>query len=442
MSIKRIYTSYNHFIHKGRVMKEKKEYIVLGMALFAMFFGAGNLIFPPSIGNAAGENWIMAMFGFLTTGVGLPLLGIMAFNKVGSLENFASKVSKKFNIIYCSLLIISLGPLLAIPRTGATTYEMGIQPVFGDINPGIVSFIYFSITLAMVLNPSKIIDNVGKILTPIILLMLAGIILKGSFIKIGTPVPTHLTTNPFSFGFLGGYQTMDALASILMGAVIMNALVSKGYTDRSVQKSLILKASAIAGIGLASVYGGLLYLGATSSSVVSDFGKTKLTMFIAEATLGNLGNLALGLCVSAACLTTSVGLVTIVGDYFSKFGKFTYRQIVTATCIFSGVMAIAGVDTIVKIAAPILVILYPVTIVLIVFTLLNVRDTALYKAGALTAVTFSFIEVSYTIMHIDFFKVIYLNLPFSDSGFSWLIPTLGITTLFFTRNRFRHIRSK
>ena len=233
---------------------------------------------------------------------------------------------------------------------------------------------------------------------------------------------------------------MDALASILMGAVVMSTLISKGYTDRKIQKNLIIKASCIAGLGLAVVYGGLLYLGATTSSVVSGLGKTQLTMYIAEATLGNLGNLALGLCVSAACLTTSAGLVTIVGDYFSKFGKFTYRQIVTATCIFSGVMAIAGVDTIVKIAVPILVILYPVTIVLIVLNLLEIKDFKIYRAGAWTAIFFSFIEVGYTIMQIDFLKSIYINMPFADSGFSWLVPTSLMISIFFLRNPIKQNR--
>lgn len=410
-------------------MKMKKESLVLGLALFAMFFGAGNLIFPPSIGASVGDRWYIAVLGFFITGIGLPLLGIMAFNKIGSLNKFAEKISPKFNKIYCSLLILSLGPLLAIPRTGATTFEMGIAPNFPTISPIIVSIIYFSITLIMVINPSKIIDNIGKILTPIILLMLTLIITKGIFFKIGIPIKTELIENAFSFGFLEGYQTMDALASVLMGAVIMSGLKTKGFTDRKVQKTLIIRAGIVASIGLAMVYGGLLYLGATSSSVVSGLEKTDLTMYIADATLGQIGNTILGICVSAACLTTSIGLVTIVGEYFSKITKFSYKTIVILTCIFSGAMSVIGVGAIIKISVPILVILYPITIVLIMLNLFEVKNSIIYKASITIAITTSIIEIGYNTLGIHTFGYIYNLIPFAKDGFIWFLPIILITPI-------------
>jgi len=410
-------------------MKNKKESLVLGLALFAMFFGAGNLIFPPSIGASVGDRWHMAILGFFTTGIGLPLLGIMAFNKIGSLDKFAEKISPKFNKVYCSLLILSLGPLLAIPRTGATTFEMGIAPNFPTINPIIVSIIYFSITLIMVINPSKIIDNIGKILTPIILLMLASIIIKGIFFKIGTPIKAKSVENAFSFGFLEGYQTMDALASVLMGSVIMSGLKAKGFSDRKVQKNLIIRAGIIASIGLALVYGGLLYLGATSSSVVSGLGKTTLTMYIADATLGQVGNKILGICVSAACLTTSIGLVTVVGEYFSKITKFSYKTIVTLTCIFSSAMSVIGVGAIIKISVPILIILYPITIILIMLNLFEVKNSIIYKTSICIAITTSIIEIGYNTLDIHTFEYFYNLIPFSKDGFIWFLPIILITPI-------------
>lgn len=416
-------------------MKNRFEFIVLGMALFAMFFGAGNLIFPPSIGFTLGSDWFLGMLGFFATGVGLPMLGVLAFNKIGSLDNFAIKVSKKFNFIYCSFLIIALGPLLAIPRTGATTYEMGIVPIFGNINPLIISFIYFGITLSLVLNPSKIIDMIGKVLTPIILIMLTFIIVKGVSTPIA-PIAPSTTESPFSFGFLGGYQTMDALGSILMGAVIMSSIISKGYKDRKIQKELIVKSSIVAGIGLALVYGGLLYLGATTSSITKEFSNTSLTMFIAASTLGNLGKVALGLCVSAACLTTSVGLVTVVGEYFSKFNKFSYKQIVTATCIFSSLMAVIGVDAIVKIAVPILTLLYPITIILIFLNLLEVKSQNIFRGMIGVAMFFSFIEIGHVFFDISLFSLLFNNLILAKEGFIWLVPSIAIGVFYLIKDRF------
>ncbi|MEG0561650.1 MAG: branched-chain amino acid transport system II carrier protein, partial [Cetobacterium sp.] len=157
-------------------MNKKKEIIVLGLALFAMFFGAGNLLFPPSLGVAVGTSWFIAGIGFFLTGVGLPLLGILAFTKVGSLEEFANKVSFKFNKIYLTTLILVIGPLFAIPRTGSTTFEMGVLPLFNGADPKVLaivsSVIFFGVTLFLVLNESKVTDVLGKFLTPIILIIL------------------------------------------------------------------------------------------------------------------------------------------------------------------------------------------------------------------------------------------------------------------------------
>lgn len=407
-------------------MKKKKECLILGLALFAMFFGAGNLIFPPSIGLNVGNKWYIALLGFFITGIGLPLLGIIAFNNVGNLNNFADKISYKFNRIYCSLLILTLGPLLAIPRTGATTFELGIIPNFPMARPVIVIGIYFFLTLIMVLNPSKIIDNIGKFLTPVILLMLSIIIIKGIFFKIGTPIKVELIKNPFSFGFLEGYQTMDALGSILMGAVIVSELKIKGYTDRKTQRWLLVRAAFIAAFGLSIVYGGLLYLGATTSSIVSGMKKTSLIVYITTILLGDIGTKILGICVSAACLTTSIGLTTIVGNYFSTISKFSYKSIVTLTCIFSSIVAISGIESIIKISIPILTILYPTTIILIILNLFKTKKVIIYQISVVITLITSFVDVGYKIFKIDELRFIFNIIPFSNDGFIWLVPVVII----------------
>ncbi|MGL5983278.1 MAG: branched-chain amino acid transport system II carrier protein, partial [Cetobacterium sp.] len=221
-------------------MNKSKEILVLGLALFSMFFGAGNLLFPPSLGVQVGSSWISAGVGFFITGVGLPLLGILAFTKCGTLEHFADKVSPKFNTAYITTLILVIGPLFAIPRTGSTTFEMGVLPLIGSLDPKMMtivcSLLFFSITLFLVLNESKVTDILGKFLTPIILIILALITLVGILNPIGEAVVSSIEGNQFSYGFVSGYQTMDALASVLFGVVIIKGLEMKGIKDSKEQK--------------------------------------------------------------------------------------------------------------------------------------------------------------------------------------------------------------
>ncbi len=222
----------------------KIDFIVIGFALFAMFFGAGNLIFPPSIGLNAGSSWKEAFWGFFLTGIGLPLSGIIALNKAGNLENFSKPVSKKFSYIYTSLLVIAIGPLLAIPRTGATTFELGILPVFPHANKFLVLIIYFSITLYFSIKPSKFIDNIGKILTPFILILLGFLIIKGLVFFQNQEDIIFSGKDMFSFGFFQGYQTMDALASVIFTSIILSNLASKGYKEKKKQNKMLLKSFA------------------------------------------------------------------------------------------------------------------------------------------------------------------------------------------------------
>ncbi|MGB0405514.1 MAG: branched-chain amino acid transport system II carrier protein, partial [Fusobacterium sp.] len=238
-------------------MNKKKEVLVLGFALFAMFFGAGNLIFPPSVGVNMGSNWFLAGIGFLATGVGLPLLGVLAFTKVGEVENFAKIISPKFNTLYYSILILVIGPLFAIPRTGSTTIEMGVFPMLPNANHFMVSVItsilFFGITLALVLKESKITDIIGKFLTPVILIILALITIVGVTTDIGTPV-VSTANKVFSYGFIQGYQTMDALAAVIFGVVIVKGLEGKGIKDSHEQRSYLSGAGIIAALGLGLIY--------------------------------------------------------------------------------------------------------------------------------------------------------------------------------------------
>ncbi|WZL72691.1 branched-chain amino acid transport system II carrier protein [Clostridiaceae bacterium 35-E11] len=409
---------------------KNKDILVVGMALFAMFFGAGNLIFPPALGLAAGQSWLSCMIGFFLTGIGMPILGILAISKAGgTIDDLANKVNPIFSKILGTIIILAIGPLLAIPRTGATVFEMGVKPIFQNTSPILVSIVYFSVTLFFVIKPSGIIDKIGKFLTPGLLVIVAVIIMKGIFSPLGAPVATGLA-NPFSQGFTEGYQTMDALASIVFGGIIMISLAEKGYTKKDEQIKLTMKAGLIAGMGLAFVYGGLLYLGSTVSNILpTSMAKTDLMVSITQSLLGDLGTIGIALAVSLACLTTSIGLTATVGNYFHQLtkGKLSYRLIVIGTVVFSGIFANVGVEQIVKLAVPLLVTVYPIAIVLIVMSLFDnlIKNKRAYLGAVYGALFVSLFDgLSAIGVNTSFIEKFINALPLANSGFAWILPAL------------------
>ncbi|CAH2213632.1 branched-chain amino acid transport system II carrier protein [Tepidibacter aestuarii] len=410
--------------------KQNKDVIVVGFALFAMFFGAGNLIFPPALGMQTGTSWVTAFLGFLLTGIGMPVLGIIAASKAGgSLSDLADKISPTFSKILGTIIVLSIGPLLAIPRTGATTFEMGIRPLFPQVSPVLVSILFFGITLYLVMNPSDIVDKIGKILTPVLLVSLLIIIIKGIINPIGIPTDTGIQ-NSFSKGFTEGYQTMDALGSVILAGIVINSLIQKGYTDIKDQVKLSTIAGLVAASGLAIIYGGLMYLGSTSNTVFSpDITKTQLTISITERILGNTGKIIIGLAVSLACLTTSIGLTATCGQYFSKLskGKLSYKSIVIGVAAFSAVVSNFGVEAIVKIAVPLLVTVYPVVIILIVMNIFDdyIPNKAAYTGAVYGALCISLFDALSAIgIQISNVNSIISKLPLASSGFAWLTPAI------------------
>jgi LIVCS family branched-chain amino acid:cation transporter len=410
--------------------KNVNDVILVGFALFAMFFGAGNLIFPPFMGFMAGTAWAPAMVGFLITGIGMPLLGIMASARAGgTVEHLASKVSPVFARVLSIVIILAIGPLLAIPRTAATTFELGVRPNFADAPAWLSSIVFFVITLFFALNRSQVVNRIGKFLTPFLVVTLALIILKGIFTPLG-PIVDKGFTNAFGNGFREGYQTMDALASLVFAEIIIVALVFKGYKKVSDQVRMTSLAGAIAATGLGLVYGGLMYLGATSGTVYpADIERTDLLVNISQGILGGAGAIALGVAVSMACLTTSIGLTATVGDYFSELskGKVHYKAICIVTCIFSAVFATVGVTAIVTIAVPLLVTVYPIAIVLVVLTMAGrlVTRRGIYVgavAGALATSIFDALTAAG--LPIAPVNNSIAMIPFAEAGFPWIVPAV------------------
>ena len=407
--------------------KKMKDTVVVGFALFAMFFGAGNLIFPPYLGVISGQNWLTSFSGFVLADVGLALLAILAATKFnGDVNKMFSRAGNKLNIILGSAIVICIGPLLAIPRTAATTFEMGIQPIFGNFNTIIFSIIFFAVTLVLTIKPSKVVDIVGSFLTPALLVALAILIIKGIMSPLGNINPQPIIDNLFSEGVAQGYQTMDTLGAVVFATVIILSITNKGYTTEKEKVSMSLKSGLVAAVGLCLVYGGLCYLGATVSEMYGkDVNQTALIVSITEGLLGSTGKVILALIVSLACLTTSIGLTSAAGQYFSGLtkGKLKYEHIVIGICVFSAVVSNLGVSNIIKYSAPILSMVYPATVTLIILALFGekISNDNVFKAATYMALFISILTVIDS-MGVKI-SVIHL-LPLDSLGFNWVVPVL------------------
>ncbi len=408
--------------------KKTKDYFVIGFALFAMFFGAGNLIFPPSLGRAVGIDYLVSILGFLITGVGLPLIGILSCVKSGgNFETIANKVGRTFSVVINTSLILAIGPMLAIPRTAATTFELTIKPLFPTITPLTTVIIYFLINSIFVLRSSSIIDTIGKFLTPMLLTMLLLIILKGIISPIGPTINTGLS-NAFSKSLLEGYQTIDAMASVIFAYIIISSIKKKGYTNTADIIKTTSYSALVAVLGLSIVYGGLLYLGSQTSSLFSEeIPRTTLVMEITSRVLGRFGSFALAIAVGLACLTTSVSLTATGAEFFNRLSrnKLSYKLNVLVITIFSAIIAVNGVDIIVTLAAPILQIIYPVIIVLIATNFFEkfIKNNEIIAITTYVTLIISILSTisSLTNNSLDRFLSI---MPLSNQGFAWLLPCL------------------
>ncbi|WP_075809291.1 branched-chain amino acid transport system II carrier protein [Paraclostridium sordellii] len=412
----------------------KKQYLdtlVIGFALFAMFFGAGNLIFPPYLGVVSGEYWLLGFCGFVLADVGLALLAILAAAKCdGDISRVLSRSGKTLSKILATAIMICLGPLLAIPRTGATTFEMGIAPIFNGFSPVLFSVIFFGLTIILTIKPSKVVDIIGEYLTPALLVALVFLIIMGIVSPLGDLNQPQMIEGIFAEGIAQGYQTMDPLGAIALSAVVIISITQKGYKKESQKVKITLQAGIIAGVALFIVYGGLTYLGSTVAHQFkginpSDINQTALIVGITEQLLGYPGKIVLAIIVGLACLTTSIGLVSATGQYFTKMsnGKVKYETIVIGVCIFSAVVANFGVSAIIKFASPILTVIYPATIVLVLMTLFNnkIKNDNTFKGATYVALIISVLTVIDN-MGVNVAFIEYL--PFYKLGFNWIIPTI------------------
>ena len=356
---------------------KKTDVLAIGLMTFALFLGAGNMIFPPYLGQVAGPDLIVAVLGFLLTGVGLPLLGVIATARLGGgLSNFTRDLPPWVAVISGLVLYLAIGPLFAAPRTGIVAWEMSFAPVFPDAEYGqmIYSAVFFGITLWLSLFPGRLIDNIGKIITPMLVVVLAAIAVGVFFFPLGsTGTVTALEDSAFSWGFQQGYQTLDTLAALAFGIVIITALRERGVTDKEELTRHTITAGVIAAVGLSAVYITLAYLGATSHGVApgAENGADILTTYI-EQMYGQWGMFLLGASITLACLTTSIGLMTACAEYFSEImPALGYRGYVVLCSLVSALISNVGLNELLSLTIPALLIIYPFAIGLILLGLIR-----------------------------------------------------------------------
>lgn len=411
--------------------------VVIGLMLFALFFGAGNLIFPAMLGQSAGENVWIANAGFLVTGVGLPLLGVLAFGISGKedLQSLASRVHPVFGIVFTTVLYLAIGPLFAIPRTGSVSYEIGMKPFVPEAMGSsalILLQLYSLALLVFSLNPAKIVDIVGKILTPIKLTFI-GILVVFAFIhpmgEMQAPAEAY-TSHAFFKGFQEGYLTMDTLASFVFGIIIINAIKEKGAKQKDIM-IVCAKATLIAASILAMIYSALSFMGASSVAKLGhlDNGGAVLAK-VSNYYFGSYGGIILGIMVTAACLTTSVGLVSACSSFFHKlFPNVSYKKIAIILSVFSAVVANVGLTQLIAISVPVLIAIYPLAIVLIFLTLLH----PLFKGRAEVyqgSLLITFIVSVFDGLNAAGMKLAVVNdfltkiLPMHEVGLGWILPAL------------------
>ncbi|MEH6944209.1 branched-chain amino acid transport system II carrier protein [Bacillus sp. JJ722] len=412
--------------------------IAIGFMLFALFFGAGNLIFPVLMGQMAGTNVWPATIGFIVTGVGLPLLGVLAigFSGKGDLYSVASRVHPMFGLVFTTVLYLTIGPLFAIPRTGSVSYEVGIKPLLGDTTSSIplviFTIIFFAITCIFSLKPGKIVDIVGKILTPVLIIVIALLIGAAIFNPMGDFTTPNDKYTEFSFfkGFQEGYLTMDTLASLVFGIIVINAVKERGARTKSEILSSCFKSAMIAAGLLAVIYGGLAYLGASS---VNEIGMLENGGSILAASsghyFGSYGSLILGLIVIAACLTTSIGLVTACSAYFNKLlPSISYTTFAIILSMFSTVVANVGLENLIAFSVPVLVAIYPLAICLIALTFLHRffqgRSSVYIVSLALAFLVSLFDGLNAAGIKVEAVNNILSTLPLYSVGLGWILPAI------------------
>ena len=399
--------------------------MVVGFALFSMFFGAGNVVFPPYLGMQTGTAWFGGFLYYFIADIGLAMLTMFAILKGRGTDAIVRPIGKIPSAILMSAIILCIGPMLAIPRTAATTYEMAIVPLAPSVPSVLFSVLFFLLILALSVRESAVVDIVGKILTPLLLLGLAALIIKGVVSPLGKITTPPTVGSVAATGILSGYQTMDVLAAMAFGVLILQSADKKGYQDLRGQQKLVSGAALLAGALLMLVYLGLTYLGATVAKRF-DFhiDRADLVLRIVEMLMGRVGTVIFGVVVGLACVTTAVALVSSAVGFFAKLsgGRLRYSWLVIVICVFSAAAANLGLDGIIAIAAPILNIVYPPTLVLVILSFFGDKiPSIVHRFAAGGSILISILNV---VTRSGARMPILKQLPLASMDLGWLVPAV------------------
>ena len=419
-----------------------KKGFLIGLLLFGIFFGAGNLIFPAELGFRAGENFYPAILGFVLSGVGIAIITLVLGTMVkGGYKNEISiKVDQHYATAYLTLLYLAIGPFFAIPRTAGTSFSIGIAPVTGNGRLPLLIFsaIYFLFAYLIAINPSKLMDRVGKILTPMFAMLIIILIVIGNMnfhaINQGemSGVMSALKT-----GFLEGYNTLDALAAVSFCLIATSSIKTFGFSSKKEYIRIMTVVGIVTTIFFSTLYIGLGALGnkfGIPADVLADPDTNIGTYILSKSSyelFGSFGQVFLGAMTILTCFTTTAGLIVVVSEYFvDTFPRFKYKTYVNIFTLIGFAMSNFGLNTIIKISVPVLRILYPITIVMVAIIILN-KFVRLSKSGmAITMIlttVFSGIEVMGSVLKVKSINSIMALFIGGDSGFFWInIAVLGI----------------
>lgn len=416
-----------------------------GLLLFGIFFGAGNLIFPPALGVLSGNHFWEAIAGFVLSGVGIAILTLIigTLNPKGYADEIDQQISPKFSMLYLIALYLAIGPFFAIPRTATTSYEVGIAPLLsGDMAKfGLFVFTmaYFAGAYLIALNPSKILDRIGRLLTPIFAILIVILVVLGA-VKYGgqttLPASDAYSKTAFGMGFLEGYNTLDALASVAFSVIAIQTLNQLGFKTKKDYITTIWIVGFVVALGFSSLYIGLAFLGnhfpIPADVLTSDVNKGVYVLSQAtQAIFGPAAQIFLALMVTMTCFTTTVGLIVSTAEFFVKtFPKVSYKTYVTLFTLIGFTIANLGLNTIIQYSVPVLQILYPITITIVLLIIVNkiIRLAKRGKQLTIALVTsISFVSVLATSFKLNGLQVLLNHLPLADLSLPWLVPAfLGI----------------
>ena len=426
-----------------------RQKILVAGTLFGMFFGAGNLIFPVHLGQMAGRNALPAIIGFIITAVGVPILGVAAIGVTHSdgLQTLSGKVGKGYGIFFTCLLYLTIGPLFAIPRCATVSFTTGITPLLGADSPErlyllLFSAVFFAFVLFFSLRPGKITVWIGKIINPLFLfffavLMLAALLAPGAAVSAVEPVEAY-RSDAFFPALIEGYGTMDAIAGLAFGIVVIDVIRRMGVDNDDAIAEDVLSSGLLTGALMALIYVVSIVVGAQSRGLfeLSENGGIALTQ-IAGHYLGGVGLFILAFTITFACLKTSIGLVTACAETFSKMtnGKISYRSWAILFTVFSFAVSNIGLSAIIEYSIPMLMLIYPPAIALILLAFLGkffAHDRTVYIATMIGTWAAAIFDCMKTLpapvqaaLHLDApIAFAAAHLPLFDKNLGWLLPAV------------------